>query len=223
MNHRFILKILLLLILIILGTYLFLHYDFYVTFIYKEKAIAFIKSFHPYDEAAFIFLQILQVVIAPIPGEVTGIIGGYLYGPIPGTIYSTIGLTVGSWLAFALARTFGLPLVEKAVKPDIIQKYDYLMTHQGVFIAFILFLIPGFPKDYLCYLIGLSHMKTATFLIISTFGRLFGTTLLSVSGSYVRNNQYGALLIVITVGGIFILLTYIYREKLLSVIKKRKT
>ena len=222
-NRRFPIKILLLLGLIASGIFVFIHYDLYVDFVHKGRAIAFIKSFHPYDELVFISLQILQVVVAPIPGELTGIIGGYLYGPLLGTIYSTIGLTLGSWLAFALARMFGLPLVEKTVKPEIIQKYDYIMQHQGVFISFVLFLIPGFPKDYLCYLMGLSHMRIWTFLVISTIGRLFGTVLLSVSGSNARNNQYGALLVIIAVSGVFILVGYLYREKLLKMLRKRKT
>ena len=79
------------------------------------------------DVSSVEYVQILQVVAAPIPGEVTGLIGGYLYGPSIGTIYSTIGLTIGSWMAFVLARFFGLPLVEKAVKPSIIEKYDYFL------------------------------------------------------------------------------------------------
>lgn len=100
MNGRIVLRILILLLLIILATYLFIHYDLYVFFIDKQKAITFIESFHPYDEVVFILLQIVQVVAAPIPGEATGLIGGYLYGPVLGTVYSTIGLTIGSWIAF---------------------------------------------------------------------------------------------------------------------------
>ena len=83
--------------------------------------------------------------------------------------------------------------------------------------------IPGFPKDYLCYIMGLSHMRTWTFLVISTIGRLFGTVLLSVSGSNARNNQYGVLLMIIAVSGVFILVGYLYREKLLEMLRKRKT
>jgi len=222
-NRRFPIKILLLLGLIASGIFVFIHYDLYPDFLHKERAIAFIKSFHPYDELVFISLQILQVVAAPIPGELTGIIGGYLYGPLLGTIYSTIGLTLGSWLAFALARMFGLPLLEQTIKPEIIQKYDYLMKHQGILVSFILFLIPGFPKDYLCYIMGLSHMMTWEFLVISTIGRLFGTVMLSVCGSYARNDQYKALLALIAVSVVFLLIGYVYREKLLKMLRKRKT
>lgn len=222
MNGRLIRRILVLLLLIGLATYLFIHYNLYIFFIDKKNAIAFINSFHPYDEIVFISLQILQVVAAPIPGEITGLIGGYLYGPFLGTIYSTIGLTIGSWIAFVLARFFGLPLVEKAVKPSIIEKYDYFLEHRGLFVSFLLFLIPGFPKDYLCYIMGLSHMKTWHFLVISTVGRLFGTTLLSVSGSCARNNQYTALLIIAGVSCFFIIVAYFYRDKWLETVKLKE-
>ncbi len=222
MNNRFVLKIVVLLLFFALVTYGFIHFDWYIYFIDKNKAINLIHSFHPYDEFVFISLQILQVVFAPIPGEVTGLIGGYLYGPLLGTIYSTIGLTIGSWIAFLLARVFGLPFVEKTVKPEIIQKYDYVMEHQGALISFVLFLIPGFPKDYLCYIMGLSHMTITTFLIVSTIGRLFGTILLSVLGSYANHHQYRALIIAFSVSGVFIVLAYLYRERLIKMLRRKK-
>ena len=163
-----------------------------------------------------------RVVFAPIPGEVTGVVGGYLYGPVMGTIYSTIGLTIGSWLAFLLAKIFGMPLVERAVKRETIKKYDYIMEHQGALISFILFLIPGFPKDYLCYIMGLSHMTTTTFLIVSTTGRLFGTILLSVLGSCARNGQYMLLFIIIVISGVLVLLAYLYRNKWIEMLRRKK-
>jgi uncharacterized membrane protein YdjX (TVP38/TMEM64 family) len=219
MNGRLIFRILVLFLLIVLTTYLFIHYDLYIFFIDKNRAITLINSFHPYDEVAFISLQILQVVAAPIPGEVTGLIGGYLYGPFLGTVYSTIGLTIGSWMAFVLARFFGLPLVERVVNPAIIQKYDHFLEHRGLFVSFLLFLIPGFPKDYLCYIMGLSHMKTSHFLGISTVGRLLGTILLSVCGSFARNNQYTGLVIIAVISCIFIMFAYFYRDKWLDMVK----
>jgi len=221
MNGRFIYRILLLILLIAMATYLAVHYEIYSILASKQKVISLIYSFHPYDECAFIAIQILQVLAAPIPGEVTGLIGGYLYGPLVGTIHSTIGLTVGSWLAFSFARFFGLPLVEKIVKPEIIRKYDYFLEHRGAFFSFLCFLTPGFPKDCLCYIMGLSHMVTWHFLIISTTGRILGTVLLSVSGSYARNNQYLQLLIITGISCIFIIAAYFYRDKWQEALRKR--
>jgi len=165
-------------------------------------------------------LQIVQVVAAPIPGELTGFIGGYLYGPFWGTIYSTIGLTVGSWLAFMLARLFGEPLLEKVVKKEVFEKFDHFMEHQGILVSFLLFLIPGFPKDYLCYIMGVSRMPVLTFLIVSATGRLLGTIMLSISGYYASSGHYFLLGCFVGAGITVLIAAYFYHDKLLEILKK---
>jgi len=216
MTLRNLLKLTLLVALVGLGIYWLIHSGLYVYFTEKKKAIHFIRSFYPFDEIVFISLQILQVVFAPIPGDVTGVIGGCLYGTFLGTIYSTIGLTAGSFLAFVLARFFGLPFVEKVIKTETIKKYDNILGHQGAYVSLFLFLIPGFPKDCLCYLMGLSHMSVWAFLLVSTVGRLFGTILLSYYGFCALNGHYTALGITLMAAGTAILLTYLYRDALLK-------
>jgi uncharacterized membrane protein YdjX (TVP38/TMEM64 family) len=228
MNKRLAFRILFLLLLTILSIYLFIHFDLhlffkdlYLFFKDKNKLINFVRSY-PYNEIIFILLQVIQVVAAPIPGEFTGLIGGYLYGPFWGTLYSTVGLTLGSWLAFMLARIFGMPLLEKVVKPETLQKFEHFMEHQGILISSLLFLIPGFPKDYLCYIMGVSHIPVWTFIVVSTFGRLFGTMMLSITGNIARNEQYLYLAIIVAVGGIIFILAYYYRDKLIEILKKKK-
>jgi uncharacterized membrane protein YdjX (TVP38/TMEM64 family) len=166
--------------------------------------------------AVFIFigLQVLQVVAAPVPGEVTGFVGGVFFGTFGGIIYSTIGLTIGSWLAFILARMAGRPLVEKVVNPETINQYDYVMKHKGILLAFLMFLIPGFPKDILCYLLGLGHMRHRDFLVVSTTGRLLGTVLLTMEGSFFRDKRYGAFFTVLGISIVLIMLVMIYRENI---------
>ena len=222
MNRDIVIKITILLLLIIAGVFLFFYYDLYTFFINRKKIVDFVNSFGPLSVVIFIGLQILQVVVAPIPGEVNGFIGGYLYGPVLGTLYSTIGLTLGSWLAFVLARWLGLPFVEKVISPRIIQKYDYFMEHRGIFITFILFVIPGFPKDALSYLIGLSHMKTSTFLIICTAGRLLGTMMLSISGYCARNDQNIAMAAILGMSALIVILAYYYHNDILRLVRKKR-
>ncbi len=222
-NHSF-LRLLVLFLIIGAATFLFFHFDLHTFFLDRKKAVDFIHSFGPGPLSTFIFIsfQIAQVLVAPLPGEVTGIIGGYIYGPVLGTLYSTIGLTIGSWLAFLLARVLGLPFVEKVVSRNIIQKYDYFMEHRGALVTFVMFLIPGFPKDALCYIMGLSHMPTRLFLVVSTTGRLFGTIMLSVGGSCVRNDQMPALYAIIGFTAVILVLVYFYREKLLKALSKKR-
>ena len=224
MRKRSAAKIILSASLVILAiglTYLFIEHNLYKVFISKQKALKFVRSFGEYSVFIFIVLQILQVVIPPIPGDITGIVGGYLYGSVLGTVYSTIGLVLGSCLAFFLARIYGLPFVEKTLRPERIKKYDHFMTHQGAMISFILFLIPGFPKDFLCYIMGLSHMSLLEFVLVSTVGRLFGTVLLSVIGSLVRNDQKVPLLIILGIVAIILILAYFYREKWLEMLRRK--
>jgi uncharacterized membrane protein YdjX (TVP38/TMEM64 family) len=132
----------------------------------------------------FIGLQALQVIIAPIPGELTGILGGYLFGQWVGLLYSTIGLTVGSVAAFAVGRWLGTRYVQKLVSPDIWRKMGFIVEAEGVILCFIIFLIPGLPKDMTCYLFGLSPMPFWVFAVVSTLGRVPGTwqPLLSKAG-----------------------------------------
>ena len=222
MNKRLTFRVLFLLLFIILSVYIFIHFDLYLFFTDKSKLSNFIKSYHPYDEFIFIFLQILQVVAAPIPGEFTGIIGGMLYGPFWGTVYSTIGLTLGSWIAFMLARFFGEPLLENVVKKEVFEKFDHFMEHQGIGVSLILFLVPGFPKDYLCYIMGVSLIPTWTFIIISTIGRLLGTIMLSFTGYYAGNGQYLFLSCLAAAGIIIFIVVYYYHDKILEMLKSRK-
>jgi len=222
MNKRLTFRVLFLLLFIILSVYIFIHFDLYLFFTDKSKLSNFIKSYHPYDEFIFIFLQILQVVAAPIPGEFTGIIGGMLYGPFWGTVYSTIGLTLGSWIAFMLARFFGEPLLENVVKKEVFEKFDHFMEHQGIGVSLILFLVPGFPKDYLCYIMGVSLIPTWTFIIVSTIGRLLGTMMLSFTGYYAGNGQYLFLSCLAAAGIIIFIVVYYYHDKILELLKRKK-
>jgi uncharacterized membrane protein YdjX (TVP38/TMEM64 family) len=203
-------RFILLPVLVALGFFLIFHFDLYGLFFDKEKIRAFITSFGPHSVSMFILLQTLQVLVCPLPGDVTGLIGGYLFGAAMGTVYSTIGLVIGSLLAFFLARFLGLPFVERFIKPSIIRTYDHFLEHKGLFIAFILFLIPGFPKDTLCYILGLSHMKPLNFLVISSCGRLLGTILLSIQGTSVRQHQDVLFFTILGVMTIIALLGYFH-------------
>jgi uncharacterized membrane protein YdjX (TVP38/TMEM64 family) len=188
----------------------------------RHRLLSFINVHRAYAALIFIGLQILQVVAAPVPGEMTGFVGGVFFGTAWGILYSTIGLTLGSWLAFLLARLAGRPLVEKVVNPETIRRYDYVMKHKGMFLAFLMFLIPGFPKDILCYLLGLGHMGQRDFLLVSTTGRLLGTALLTLGGSFFRDRRYGALSTLVGVSLFLILLTMVYRETIERLFRKMR-
>ena len=115
-----------------------------------------------------------------------------------------------------------LPYARKVVKASIMETYDHFMDAQGPVVAFILFLIPGFPKAALCYIIGLSQMNIWMFIVVSTIGRSFGTIMLSLSGSSARNNKYIMLIAIIGIIAVFFLGAYFNRDKLMKMAKHRK-
>jgi uncharacterized membrane protein YdjX (TVP38/TMEM64 family) len=180
----------------------FAYYRFFFDF---KKLKIFIASFGPYAAVVFVLVQSLQVVFAPVPGEVTGFVGGFLFGNVSGVILSTVGLTVGSVTAFGIARMFGMKFVEKIVKKHYIDKFNFFVTHKGLYITFIFFLIPGFPKDSLCYLLGLTHMRLIDFILMNIFGRLPGTLILTLQGSAVKEGKYQAFFLLLIMS---ILLTF---------------
>lgn len=219
--NKYITRLIILFLFIAAIAFSVIHFDLYTFFIDRQKVIQFVNSFGPLSIIIFMALQILQVLIAPIPGEVTGFIGGYIYGITLGTVYSTIGLSIGSWIAFVLSRTFGLPLVEKFVSQKIIGQYDHFIEHKGSFVSFLLFLIPGFPKDALCYILGLSHMNVRSFIVISTIGRLLGTLLLSVQGDCVRNDQNWVFFILVGISGLIFLVGYFFGQKWMTTLREK--
>jgi uncharacterized membrane protein YdjX (TVP38/TMEM64 family) len=104
--------------------------------------------------------------------------------------------------------------VARIVKPETLKRFDFLMERQGALVAFFLFIIPGFPKDYLCFILGLSQMPLKLFLVLCTVGRLPGTLMLTLQGAKVYEGDYlfSAILIILCLllGGVL----YYYRESL---------
>ncbi len=219
-KNRIWLKLFLLLFLIGGSTLLLYETGLVSFFLERERMKQFLHSLGALSFIGFIGLQAAQVIISPIPGEVTGLMGGYLYGKFLGTVLSTIGLTLGSWVAFALSRTFGRPFAEKFVRKEMMCRFDYLLHHKGAFLVFLLFLIPGFPKDYLCYILGLGHLTTKEFLVISTVGRFFGTVLLTLGGDYIRHHQYYRFFLLTGVAIVVILLSMLYRNKIEKLLQR---
>jgi uncharacterized membrane protein YdjX (TVP38/TMEM64 family) len=181
-----------------------------------------ILSYGAYSPLAFILLQIVQVVVAPIPGGAIEFLGGYLFGVGAGFFYSMVGLLLGSWVAFSLARIFEKWAVEKFVSDQARKKFDYLFGHEGIIFSFLLFLIPGFPKDALCYILGLTPMHLGIFLIISTIGRVPGTLMATLQGAKAFDHQYKIFMILLGISVLVILVFYIYHNEIHNWVKKLK-
>lgn len=188
----------------------------------KEKIARHLLALGPYSSAVFILLQALQVVISPIPGDITGMVAGYVYGKAFGFLLSVIGVAFGSWVAFELARILGRPFAERFVKREILEKFDFVTTDMGVTVIFLLFLFPYFPKDSLCYVLGLSRMGLGTFLIVSTVARMPGIYMQVVVGASIHNQDYLQTIVIAVISAVILFLAYLYRTQLFHWIKNSR-
>ena len=170
----------------------------------------------------FIGLQALQVIISPIPGDLTGILGGYLFGQWVGLLYSTVGLTLGSVAAFAVGRWLGAHYVQRLVSPDVWRKLGFIVEAEGVILCFVIFLVPGLPKDITCYLFGLSPMPFWVFTIVSTLGRLPSTWVLSAQGAHTASGDYIQLILITALFVAIALPLYYYRNRLVEWFRARQ-
>lgn len=186
----------------------------------KDRLSRYITGFGPNAPLVFMGFQIGQVMLAPIPGEISGFIGGYLFGAWKGFLYSSLGLTVGSWLNFIIARALGKRYIRRLIPAAPLAKFDHLLNRQGVIVIFILFVFPGFPKDYLCLFLGLTSLPVGVFMILASVGRLPGTLLLSFQGAYLYDQQYGLFAALLLFCLALAALAYRFRETVYKWIEK---
>ena len=180
----------------------------------RDRIRDFIASFGFGAPLVFMGIQVLQVIFAPVPGEATGFIGGYLFGVLKGFIYSSMALAVGSWINFSIGRFLGVRWVRQMIPTAKFEKFDSMLKRQGIVVLFLLFVFPGFPKDYLCLFLGLSTLPLKVFILLATVGRMPGTFLLSLQGKYLFEKNYVVLGIVAAVCAILAFVIYRYRENL---------
>lgn len=188
----------------------------------RRQLRAFVLGYGTLAPVVFIGLQITQVVISFIPGEATGFLGGFLFGVFQGFLYSSVGLSIGSLIAFGLARWLGLRFVRRIVRPGLYRKFAFLQEPRGIATAFVLFLIPGFPKDALSYVLGLSPMPLWAFFVIMTLGRMPGTWFLSMQGAKFQAEESYAWAFLLVIGGFLLLMGYLYRERIIMSVRRRR-
>ena len=148
-----------------------------------ETLQEYISGFGIWAPMAFAALQVVQVIISPIPGNITTLAGGLLFGFGNGFLISYISIVAGSLIAFGLARAFGKPLVIKLVGEKITHKYmDVLSSRQKIVLIFM-FLLPFFPDDALCLIAGLSGISWVFFIVILLLTRPAGILFSALVGS----------------------------------------
>lgn len=175
---------------------------------------AWVEQFGLLAPLAFMLLQALQVVVAPVPGQVVVVLGGLLFGAVAGTAYSLAGATIGSAVVFWLSRTYGRRYVERVVAAPILARFDRFSDDQTLAALFVAFLVPGLPDDVLCFAGGLTESPLWKLISVSFLGRIPSYAFVSFIGVEIGNENLGTVLVLLAVFVVFAAVSYTYRGRI---------
>ena len=144
-----------------------------------------------WGKGAYVGMCLLQVVVAIIPGEPLEICGGYAFGGLWGSEQCMLGLFLGSVIVFWLVRKLGQPMAEIFFPPEKLEKLHFLKhSPKRNFLFWLIFTVPGTPKDLLCYFAGLTDISWGTWLLLCSVGRLPSVLTSTVGGSFLGGKSY---------------------------------
>lgn len=179
---------------------------------------ALVISYGNFSFLAFLFIQIIQIVFFFIPGEVVQVAGGYIFGPYISFLLCIVGAVMGSALAFLITRKFGKPFLKRICGKEnlwLVKKLDCSKENNKKLrdpkkLIFILYLIPGVPKDLLAYICGVADISLKDFLILSTVGRAPALFLSCIFGNEMSRQNWTEIIVLSVVvflvfGALFII------------------
>lgn len=162
-------------------------------------------------------LQFLQIVVAFIPGEITQVAAGLIYGPWFGALIILVGCVISSAFIFVLVRKLGAPFVQSIVPTKQLVKFkEFEAKGRLNVLVFILFLIPGLPKDTFTYLVPLTDMRMRDFIVLSNIGRIPGVVVSTYAASGFSEGRYIESIVIFAVAAVIAVLGLIFREKIMD-------
>lgn len=175
-----------------------------------DRVMAKVQGAGPTGVVFLLIIQFLQIVVAFIPGEVVQIAAGMLYGPWLGALVVVAGCVVSSAFIFVLVHKLGAPFVQGMVPTKYLDKFrEFEKSGKLNTVVFVLFLIPGLPKDVFTYLVPLTDMRMRAFLLLSNIARIPGIVVSTyaasgiIEGDYVKSAIIFAVAAAVAVAGIF--------------------
>lgn len=189
----------------------------------RDELVRVMNDFGPWAPFFYVMLQVLQTVVAPIPGQIVGGVGGFLFGHW-GILWTTIGSIIGFWLVFLIARRFGRPLLEKIFKKSVVDKFDFIINARGAsLILFAIFLLPGFPDDVVCYIAGLTKLSIKRLMLIAILGRFPTIVVTNFIGAGLGENNLGMVAAASIIGVIVLGIFTWKREAIMKLLKRGET
>jgi uncharacterized membrane protein YdjX (TVP38/TMEM64 family) len=185
-----------------------------------QQLTAWIAGLGAWGPIAFVGVQIIQVVIFIIPGEIPQVAGGMLFGILGGTVLSTIGIALGSTINFYLARLLKDRFVERLMSRERIARFQKIFSSSKSMVVYLLlFLIPGIPKDVIAYAAGLSRIRFGAFIALSSVGRMPGLIVSVCAGQALVAKNWLAAGLLLGAGAVLLVLGIIFRAPIMRFIE----
>lgn len=186
-----------------------------------ETLIELITSQGPLGVLILLGMQLLQIIVAFIPGEVVQIAAGMMYGPLWGSVVILVGCVLSSMAVYELVHKLGAPFVRSMVGEKQLLKFrQFELSGKFGVTVFILFLIPGFPKDVLTYIVPLSDMNLRTFLLLSTIGRTPGVIISTYAAAGLADGNIVTSVIIFVVAALIAIIVLLLRNRIIDAISR---
>lgn len=179
----------------------------------RDHFVAWVQSKGVWGVLVFLALQVLQVVVAVLPGEPVELMAGALFGPIGGLAICLLGVLLGSCFIYAAIKTLGA----KALPLEALHKYHMLQDEAKARRAlYLLFFLPGTPKDMLTYVGPFLPIKASEFFFISTLARIPSIITSTIAGSSLMEGVVWLPVVIFIVMGIAGLSCIYFEDKILA-------
>ena len=162
----------------------------------------------------FMALNIAQVLLAIIPGGPFEVAAGALWGPFWGTLMCDVAMSIGGIITFLFVKKFGIKFIELFTTKEKIESVKFLKSSEkSTSLLFLFFLLPGTPKDLMCYVVGLTDIKWYKWLLINLIGRFPAILLSALGGSALSSQKIGIFIATFAVILVFYFLgTFLYKK-----------
>ncbi len=211
---------LILLVIIVAGIPAFLYLKYGAELFSKdsaERVVDYLKANSSIAALLIICIQIVQVVICFLPGQPVQFAASYMFGVMRGFALSITGAVIGTVISFYLAKLLGNDAMNLFFGKEKVRDYKKkLDSGRGLLLAFLIYLIPGIPKDLVSYVAGISDMRFRPFLLVATVGRIPGMLGSLMLGHFFGRQDYRAMIIIAVIVAVMLLICYIKRDALIG-------
>ena len=188
-----------------------------------DGVISRVQDAGAFGVVILLLMQVLQVIVAFIPGEVTQVAAGLLYGPVGGTVLVLAGAAVASVLVMLLVRKLGAPFLRAMISDEHMDRFRrFELSGKLNAIVFILFLIPGLPKDLFTYLVGITDMPIKTFVLLTTVARIPGVFSSAYAASSIADGDVMKGVVVFGVTAAVAVIGLLAKNRIMHVLSRRK-